>query len=281
MGWKHKLAIVSMLWQTSCPSIDSALTLYGYMPLTPPSVLLQPGTMLFARKGGIFGVVCGPRASLGAHWKPHHSPTSSSELKRVRGQNFKVTGDVLEQIRANAQFNAVRSIIVTVDDANLVEINDTDVIENIQYRSGACREAIKGRIANGYAVTMVSSGLRASLTYRVTWDASAQLDAKARLDTMQALSAELGGGATCVDETAIRATNLMIGIRDDTYLARISAPDVIPERAHHEAILTTHQIKSFDPTPQAPIVPYQPKDGSPPSEHLEPPISPVAPKVGH
>lgn len=271
MSWKHKLAVITMLWQTGCPSIDSTLSLYGYLPLTPPSVLLQPGTMLFAKKGGIFGVVCGPRASLGAHWKPQRSPTSSTELKRVRGQNFKISGDMLEQIRAEAKFAAVRSITVTVDDANLVELNDTQVIENIQYRSEACREAIKGRIENGYAVTMVSSGLMASLTYRVNWDASVQLDAKAKLDTMTALSAELGGGASCIDETTIRAHNLMIGIRDDTYLARISAPDLIPDRRHHEAILSSQSVRSFDPTPQAPVVPYHPKDTR------EPPVPPPLP----
>lgn len=232
--------------------------------------------MLYARKGGIFGVVCGPRASLGAHWKPQRSPTSSSELKRVRGQNFKVSGEMLDQIKADAKFNAVRSIIVTVDDASLIELDDTDVIENIRYRSEACREAIQGRVKNGYAVTMVSSGLQASLTYRVTWDASAQMDVKAKLDAMQALSAELGGGATCVDETSIRATNLMIGIRDDTYLARVSAPDVIPETVRHEAILTAQPVKSFDQQPEAPIIDYKPKD----PDDAGPPVPPKDPPKG-
>lgn len=271
MGWRHKVAVVLMLGQHGCPNMDGALALYGYLPLKPPSILLQPGTMLYSRKGGIFGVVCGPRASLGAHWRPNHSPTSSSDLQKVRGQHFRLEGDFVDQIKANTKFSSLHSISVTVDDASLVELNDTDVIENVRYRSQACTDAIRGRIANGYSVTMVSSGLVASLTYRVSWDTSVELGAKAKLDAMQALSLELGGGASCVDESLIRAHNLMIGIRDDTYLARVSAPDILPPKGQHEAILTAQPVKTFDHTPDAPVVPYEPKAAAPPKGAHTPP----------
>jgi hypothetical protein len=240
-----------------CPSLSGVMDLYGYMPLTPPSTLLQPGSMLYADKdGGVFGVACGPRASLGAGWVPKRSATWGSETRKLRNKEFKLSGDMMEQFKADAKFEAVRDITVSIDDAQLLELDDTDVLENIRYRSEACRAAVEGRIANGFRVTMVRSGMIASLVYKVEWKQQAMLDAKSKIEVVSGLAASLGGGVTCLDEQTFRAKGLMIGIRNDAYLASVSAPNVVPE--HQEGDIDAEGVAKqprIDQTPDAPIVP--------------------------
>lgn len=213
---------------TGCCGLDSLMRHYGYTPLKPPSTLLAPGAMVYIKSHNPFvaGVVCSPKESLGEGWAVKTSPTTNSQLNKIKGQSFNIQADVIDAIKADVTVENVESVIAYVSNAVLAEINDTDVLSNLRYRTSQCVSAIKKRRAEGFKVTMVSSALIADVSYSVNWKQNMSIEAKAKIDALSNLALKLGGNVTSDSSYIISAKGLVWGIKDDLYLAALSMADV-------------------------------------------------------
>lgn len=240
---------------------DAWLSFHGYTPLKPPSNLMQPGAIVAITHRRPFraALICGPRASLGADWSPQESPTANQATSKMEGSSFKMEATFLESIKADARFEAVESITTTLTRARIVELRDEDVVMNVKNRSPECAAAIHARLARGYRITMISSALSGDATHNVRFSKDAHLEGRAKLDVMDQLAVELGGGVTSVSERDIRATDLVWGIRDDTYLVSIGLPDeILPTPDDHvpdlQRELQDRAVARILPIPDAPVV---------------------------
>lgn len=240
-----------------CPPLGDVMRQYGYTELRPPSNLLQPGAIVYIIKRDPFvaGIICGPRASLGADWQPTVSATAPAELQRTQGHQVALGAPLMASIRADARFSSIKTITTTLNNPVLVEVDDVAVVEHQAARSEACRLAVHARLAQGYAVTMVSSGLRGDITYQVEWHQEANLGAQAKVAALGALAVELGGGATDWGAQHIAAQGLVWGIKDDAFLAALSV-EVLDEQQvpRGTALLPVHEPAHLAPTPDAPLV---------------------------
>ncbi|MGI4852333.1 MAG: hypothetical protein ACRYGR_10385 [Janthinobacterium lividum] len=214
-------------------------------------------------------IICGPRASLGSGYKPLQSETANRSLTSRTTGTFSVDADLLSQIKADTAFSSISSLTVTLSNAKIVEIVDSDVLENIRYRSRACIEAVQARRRAGFEVTMVSSALISDFSYSVSFSQAAHLDAAAKVDVLSNLAVRLGGGATRVGENSIQSKGLSLGIRDDEYLSALALTDV--DETHMKRgsrIIEAGNAQYIDIIPDAPVVfPTDGQDG--PAEFCE------------
>lgn len=266
-GWRLLLALpLAYLGTTAftgpcgCDT-DVMIASHGYTPLKPPSNLLQPGSIVAITHRRPFqaALICGPRASLGPNWKPQESPTSSQMTSKMNGKDFKVEASMMEAIRADARFSQVQSITATLNHARIVELRDEDVIRGQAERSEDCTAAIHSRMARGYRITMISSALSGDAVWQVRFATEAHLEGRAKLDMMDQLAIELGGNATSVTESEIRANDLVWGIKDDAYLVSLGLPDeLMPTPDNHDpaaGFLTRDLGRArILPIPDAPVV---------------------------
>jgi hypothetical protein len=231
----------------------------GYTPLKPPSLLLQPGALVYIKTAstGEFsaGLLCGPRASLGSHWKPMRSPTAPASLSRVKGASFNMDARLMEDIHADVRFQSISKITMSLVNATIVELSDIDVIDNVRYRSEGCRQAIKNRLNAGYKISMVQSALMGNVVYSISWDQSFKGSAQAKIDALSQLSLELGGGATSVTESVIKADGLIWGLIDSPFLASLSIPEMDTSQYSPDAHLIGPQVDAtITPVPDTPVV---------------------------
>lgn len=241
-----------------CPHFGDLMRLYGYTELLPPSTLLSPGAMVIITKKSPMQLklLCGPRASLGPNWAPATSATVTRSLEKHTGKTFHLSANVLEAIKANAEFSTVKDIIATLANPKLVELEDLDIVANLRYRSPECQRAVDLRQKNGFKVTMISSGLMGDVTYLVKFENTGQINVKARLEQMQHLAIEIGAGNSYVTENTIKATNLTYGVKDDAYLSSLTLTEVDETKVERGSrVIPVEEIGRVDLTPDAPIVP--------------------------
>lgn len=220
-SWRLGL-ILCVFGLTGCPNVGELLRSYGYTEVRPPSALLMPGTMVWVEHHRPFtaGVICTQKASLGEDFKPMISATADSNFLKSSGKTFEFDATYLDVIKADAQFSDIDSITIQMDKATILEVNDTDILSNIKNRDPACAQAIAMR-SKDYKISMISSALQADVIYAVKWNIKSSLDVSAKIAVLQNLALELGLSGDHVSEQSIEAKNLIWGIKDDTYLARL------------------------------------------------------------
>ena len=245
-----------------CSGSGQMMRRYGYTEVSPPSNLFQPGAVVAIshRRPFTACLVCGPRASLGPSLQVHQSPTAQAVSQKMNGRNFRMQAMYLEAIRADARFSSVNNVSMTLNNAHIVEINDTDVMEGVANRSEVCKRSIQARLARGYRITMIQSALSGDVVYRVSCNSEVQMDAKAKLNMMDQLAVELGGGATSVSAEEIRAQDLVWGIRDSDYLVTMGisddilpTPESAPDPMQSYLFANMHRANIL-PIPDAPVV---------------------------
>ena len=249
-----------------CSGSSQLMKRYQYTEVSPPSNLFQPGAVVAIshRRPFTACLICGPRASLGAGLQVHQSPTAQGVTQKMNGRNFRLQAMYLEAIRADARFSAVTNVSMQLNNAHIVEINDTDVMEGVAHRSDVCRRSIQERLRRGFRITMIQSALSGDVVYRVSMNSEAQIDAKAKLNMMDQLAVELGGGATSVTAEEIRAQDLVWGIRDSDYLVTLGiSDDILPTPEEVPDPMKSYLFSDLMranilPIPDAPVV--QPQD---------------------
>lgn len=259
---------VPLMLMPSCPGAGDLMRLYGYAEISPPSTLLAPGSLITVESRNPLRVkpLCGPRASLGASFRPRVSVTASHELKSHQGRRFSIAAPVMDNIRGDSRFREVLTITASIQDPKIIELDDDDVVTNLRYRSLECQQAVALRRANGFPVTMVSSALMGNVVYTVTFATQQSVDAKVKIDTMKELARELGAGVSTVTTSQVYANGLVIGLRDDAYLAAITLDRVDARQFSPDARLIPPQetARIVDAKhPDAPVVlPPRKPDGT-------------------
>ena len=240
-----------------CDQAGAMMRIMGYTAMAAPNMLMLPGTLVTVVSHHPFSanIVCGPWSSLGPEWKPQRSPTASVQMRKVNGKSFSIEANLMENIKADARFKNVSGITGTLSNAMILEVRDEDVVAGMQNRSDECKYCIQKRLSSGYPITMISSAITGTVEYNINYTSDANMDIKAKLDTTSALAVEMALSAQSITETTIKATNMVVGIRDDEYLASLSIPQ-LDETAISRG--TRHIQPETDadiiPIPEAPIV---------------------------
>lgn len=207
-------------------AVGTVLKTYGYVELKPPSTLLMPGSLVYVRDQDPFvaGLICDPAASLGPAYKPRVSRTASTQISKLNGAHMTIGADALVAFQVSAKLEAVHSVEADLTNGVVYEIDDTDVLEHLTARTGACAEALHARLGGKFSVTMISSALVGDVTYTVNWRQDVALTVTAKVAALNALTGELGGEHNNKD--TISAIGLVWGIRDDKFLAGLSTPSI-------------------------------------------------------
>lgn len=227
----HRLILLAVaLSFVSCRGIGEVLRKYGYTEVRPASTLFPPGTLVYVKTAKPFeaGVVCTAEAALGSDFKPMESKTMSSEMNKAKKYGANLDVDVENLVSANAELHDVRSMKMTLSNAIILEVNDADIDSHSANTSRACLRQLTRRRRAGYEITMVSSALKADVSYTISWDKGSKLSADAKAQALANLSAKLGIEGSVVSDRTIHAEGLYWGIRDDQFLAYLFAPENLP-----------------------------------------------------
>ena len=214
----------------SCRSVGEMLRKYGYTEVRPASLLFAPGTLLYVRTAKPFeaGQVCAAEQALGRGFKPRESKTMNIEISKVSKKSLTLQVAVANVVDANSDLHDIRDMKMTLTNASIVEVTDTDVDNYSVYATRSCLRRLAARRKGNFAITMVSSALKADVSYSVTWDKGSKLSADAKIQALANLSGKLNLEGSQVSTNTIHAEGLYWGIRDDQFLAHLFDPDNLP-----------------------------------------------------
>lgn len=238
------------------------LSVYGFTMLSPPTNLFAPGAIVIMQEDEMgraqLKLLCGPRSNLGSGFLPRVSETMSSTLKMSRSQKVTLEADAVERFRSRTQVEEVESVSVVFSNARVLQLSEDEVASGVVNRTPACQQAIDTRLANGFTPTYVTSSYIADVEYIVSFKNDASVSKVIKEQRMGRIAANLGGGHTEITEHALRALNLGLAVKLDSYLMQLK-PD-----GH------------FQPTPQDPKNMYP----APFAEALPGSDAPLVPPAG-
>lgn len=218
---RRPLAIVLGLLLTSCPGdLDQALRQYGYAPVRPASTFWQPGAIVYLKNFEPLevGYICTAKQVMGENYRPMQSPTQNADLARATRKAVTFSANYLDMIKGDADLHDVKSIKMSLRNARIFEVSDSDVDGRVGKIDPVCMRHVRRRMSNGDPVTMISSALQADVVYTVQYDKSSKLDNSAQLQMLQNLALKLGVEASALGGRTIEAKDLIWGVRDDRTL---------------------------------------------------------------
>ena len=218
---RRPLAIVLGLLLTSCPGdLDQALRQYGYAPVRPASTFWQPGAIVYLKNFEPLevGYICTAKQVMGENYRPMQSPTLNADLARATRKAVTFSANYLDMIKGDADLHDVKSIKMSLRNARIFEVSDSDVDSRVGKIDPVCMRHVRRRMSNGDPVTMISSALQADVVYTVQYDKSSKLDNSAQLEMLQNLALKLGVEASALGGRTIEAKDLIWGVRDDRTL---------------------------------------------------------------
>jgi hypothetical protein len=235
MRTKHVIQLFLLFVMTSamaCPEAADIIEQYHYVTLRPPSTLYFPGAIVAievdkngAIEVGKLKLVCGPRAAMGSAWTPVSSQTVTESLKKSSRSKWNMTGEMLSAVQANASGQQVASIEVTLKNARIINMSDTELLENLRHRSPECTKAVVARLNAGHALTIISSAIVADMDYKISFKSEQSADKRVRAKQMHDIAVTLGGGHTRLSDHSIEARGLTLGIKTDSFLMALGVPD--------------------------------------------------------
>lgn len=201
------------------------LSVHGFTMLSPPTNLFAPGAIVIMQEDEVgraqLKLLCGPRANLGASFLPRVSDTMSSTLRMSRSQKVTLEADAVERFRSRTQVEEVESVSVVFSNARVLALSEDEVAYGVANRTPACQLAIDTRLANGYHPTYVTSSYIADVEYIVNFKNDASISKSVKEQRMGRIAANLGGGHTEITEHALRALNLGLAVKLDSYLMQL------------------------------------------------------------
>lgn len=253
----------SLLLLTACPGVGDLLRLYGYTELRPPSTFFAPGTMVWVKSQKPFtaGIICTQRSSLGDNFQPLTSPTEDANLTKAASRSFELDAQYMEIIKGNVAFSSIDSVTAQMQNPLIYTVDDVDIIDNVGKRDPVCTQAVEGRKAAGYKITMISNALMGDVLYTVTYKTNVNIDVAAKIAMLQNLALELKIQNATVTENTIQGKGLFWGVQDDTYLAGLgidpNSPIQVPPAGPSPINASTRIIPAnitpqLDYTPDAP-----------------------------
>lgn len=260
----HLVLAAALALLPGCAESVPWMAIYGFHALNPPSNLYQAGGIVAIEWTENDGkktisqlkLICGPRASLGAHWMPQVSSTLTSSVKKTEKYRWQMEGDAWARVKSDSSLSRVKNVEVVLSNARIAELSDIDIFENIANRTPECRAAIAARIKQGFVVSMISSNIIADISYNVEFEQETNISKEAKHEMLHNIAMKFGGGHTMIDSKSIHATNLAVGVKTDQYLLAIStSQDCADKMAKvHEPTMESASVDTTMP-PDAPVVP--------------------------
>ncbi len=200
---------------------------YAHTPLTPPSKLLPPGTIVVIRDEAPFkaSVVCGKSGAFGEGFSLLESDTM--DFSELKNQTFTISPEKLQLINKGIRaelgggIEYVKNITFSLEDPKLFELTDEEVQNRIASHTEACANAVSQRIKGGQQLTMIKSVIQASVNYKLEFDWS--VDANAKLELTRDIAPGLSLDFSDVTEDTVKGENLYWGIVDDAFLFGVLA----------------------------------------------------------
>jgi hypothetical protein len=208
----------------------------GFAELIPASTLLGPGTVVVVKgdtapagdavpAAGMFAgeILCTPATAFGSALQVAQSAAVSSQVAQRLGGSFSLDGSYLQLATAGAQAKAVRSIVFTLSDVEILELPRQQIFANLARRAPSCSNAVIDAVRHGERVSLIMSVLKATATYTVSFSADASLNASAKAEVVKGIAASLGLSGTKTNEATIAGVALYWGIRDDARFGTLAA----------------------------------------------------------
>ena len=216
--------VVFLLWPAGDPvSIGQVLKENGFVELKPPSTLVPPGTWVnvLSSEPMHLGIICPPETSLGLRDEEQLRDSTSISMQMTSSlrSEFSLGSKAVESLKSGGEFEDVASISFQLANVRLLEIPDDVVIGGLQERVGSCRDAIRFRVQQGDAVTMIKSVLMADADYKVTFSRELSSESQVKMRRRLALEMDLRMKRDESGVARITGRNLIWGVREDRALA--------------------------------------------------------------
>ena len=191
--------------------------------LRPASTFWQPGAIVYVTREEPLelGFICTAEEVMGADYRPIDSPTSSTVLARItrKAQHFDV--DLAETLRAHEGLHAVRSVKMSLTNAQVHEVTDRSVTMRIGKIDPICLWNVRRHLRIGDRVTMIRSALQADVVFTVQYDRAAALDASAQIAVLKDVALKLGVDGSTLTGRTIEAKELVWGVKVEDSLVDI------------------------------------------------------------
>ena len=195
----------------------------GYTEFKPPSKLVPPGTWVSVINESPLhlGIICTLDSSLGLKEEALSvSDSADVALLNELSGSFNASAQLLESLQFGEESQGLKKLSLTLSNVRILEIADEAVLRGLPNRSDACRRAIELRLNSKEPISMVKSALVADVTYTAEFHNQIQAETKAKIENRLALKLDAKLDLKQDNETSLKGSNLIWGIRDDAVLAK-------------------------------------------------------------
>lgn len=231
--------ICGVLLVSGCSSLHDTIREVGYTPVALPSAAHRPGKVVSTVQKDPFqgNTVCEYGSYIGSPAPSKDEAASIQASQKLTG-TFSLGGDYLKLIKADASYQYVSDITVTLSNVFVEEIPDNKVFDGLSSQQTGCTAAIEN-FPDRSRLGFLQNALRADAIYKVTIDQKAGISAETQKELLKGLALKLGATPQSVTNNLISGTNLYWGI--------------LPPRSD---LVRTSTTSSITPSPQI-IAPVQ------------------------
>jgi hypothetical protein len=211
------LAVLAYLhFFSSDPGVERIVIAAGFYPITPPSTLVEPGSIYQVSEDGRFYTrIC--RAAE-EDTRPVTIPSAAEQwvVNRLRSGNFELSGEAAQEINARLNGNIVETIQLSFRDVSYMEI---PVAENERIfvkltDDKACHDAVEKLLGWGDLVCQGQAVLRATTEYRLVTQGGTNGGAEiSDAELLDALKGVISTGVTIDEGSVITGVALHYGVR--------------------------------------------------------------------
>ena len=198
--------------------LTGQLTQYGYLRISPPRPTLSPGTLItvdHTSGESHVEVVCWQGQAFPGLVAPHTSDTEARTLTSSATSSLGLEAAYLDSIKANANYNNIENITLSLSNAHVLECARADFYEAYDGRSFRCKQAVADAETSGKTVYTVVQALQADVTYHIVSKAGAGAGVGLQKDVLAGLAAELGGSVSNESDLTICGKGIFWGLFPD------------------------------------------------------------------
>jgi hypothetical protein len=203
--------------------LASQLAEYGYLRVSPPRPTLSPGSLISVDQSSgdaHVEVICWPDQAFPGIAAPRQSQTETRELKSNAEKQFSLEAGYLQAIKANAKYQSVEDITLTISNAQVLEYARADLYAKYAARTPECQQAVSDYESSNKKVYTVIQALQADVNYHIATKTNVGAGAGLAKDALDGLAAELGGDSVNATDMTISGKGIFWGLLPDVIKPR-------------------------------------------------------------
>lgn len=245
---KYSVLLVLVLVAACHPkTIESAIREQQYLPVTPPSTLLTPGTIvkIVSDKPLKLERVCSAVAALGENLPVAQSPSVMMNLQETLKNRSTVDAGYERMIKGKLAIKGISRVKLKLSKVEIHELSLDVIAERQPNQSAACRKVIALLLSEPKTrLAMVLSTLKADAEYKLDSDVEVSVSADVEKEILRGLDVGAGTVHSAGRTITVAGTGLYWGLRTLSSAAaaglkppetRGVAADAIPLRDMHIA----------------------------------------------